>query len=173
MKMQFPSTDILDFKRFLSQNASTIRNNWSSAWVVTWPQFEKLGHRDHGFGLNMEICIKMPSQQKPFSLYEDQLFLLFLSLLAPVLLCWHKKISPSQEFVSVLSGDLSQKLITICQGELIRCTFLARSQEVQTYDIQYPECVLTLFIVLFPGRKTLVSYSFFSCFHPWLGWLTL
>ena len=45
MKMQFPSTDIFNSKRFLSQNASTFRNNWSSEWVVTWPQFEKLGHR--------------------------------------------------------------------------------------------------------------------------------
>ena len=103
----------------------------------------------------------MPGQQKPFSLYEDQLFLLFLSLLALVLLCWHKKISPSQEFVSVLSGDLSQKLITICQSDLILCT---GSQEVQTYDIQYPECVLTLFMVLFPGRKTFVSKAFFPVF---------
>ena len=119
----------------------------------------------HGFVLNMEICIKMPSQQKPFSLYEDQLFLLFLSLLAPVLLCWHKKISPSQEFVSVLSGDL---LITICQSDLILCT---GSQEVQTYDIQYPECVLTLFMVLFPGRKTFVLRGFFFLFSS-LTWLT-
>ena len=104
----------------------------------------------------------MPSQQKPFSLYtEDQLFLLFLSLLAPVLLCWHIKISPSQEFVSVLSGDLSQKLITICQSDLILCT---GSQEVQTHDIQYPECVLTLFMVLFPGRKTFVRQLFFPVF---------
>ena len=36
--MQFPSTDIFNSKRFLSQNASTLRNNWSSDGVVTWPQ---------------------------------------------------------------------------------------------------------------------------------------
>ena len=43
--MQFSSTDIFNSKRFLSQNSSTLRNNWSSNGVVTWPQFEKLGHR--------------------------------------------------------------------------------------------------------------------------------
>ena len=108
----------------------------------------------------------MPGQQKPFSLYEIQFFFCsFLSLLALGLLFWHKKISPSQDFVSVLSGDLSQKLITICQSDLILCTFLARSQGVQTYDIQYPECVLTLFMVLFPVRKTFVSLlAFFPVF---------
>ena len=99
-----------------------------------------------------------------FSLRDLVFFCSFLSLLALGLLFWHKKISPTQDFVSVLSRDLSQKLITICQSDLILCTFLARSQGVQTYDIQYPECVLTLFMVLFPVRKTFVKAAFFPVF---------
>ena len=44
-KLHFPPVNSFDFNGFWSQMACIKWNNWPSHWVLTSPQFGKLGHR--------------------------------------------------------------------------------------------------------------------------------